>query len=181
MRAISPHGRYSIPLTRGKVVRGVDKTGTLQEYEEGETTIANFEMAGGLTDKEQAVVLASFNFSGVPEGVNPLSTVGTYDTEARRVLEGWSDDYHDQVCQRLRELAALDNVHFIIVDADLAVKPWPTYDEDSIEEILAFAERLDLAEAVRVYESENKNRAQIIAALADAEPVEAEEAITVGA
>ena len=44
-----------------------------------------------------------------------------------------------------------------------APKPWPSYDKDTVEEILQIQERLEMdPELVRIYEEENSARDEIV-------------------
>jgi hypothetical protein len=96
-----------------------------------------------------------------------------FDTEA--YVESLSSVEDDPVAQkklidkidaRLRKLQARFPSEFIIVDKPASQKPWPTYDTDSVEEILQIQARLGMsAEGIRLYEVENQARPEIIEAM----------------
>src|SRR5580700_4347150 len=80
VRAVSPHGKYTLQLIEAPVRRGPDASGTIVEWTESKPTIAEFEKQG-LHPWEQVAALEHFAFSGLAETVNPLSTLSVYDTE----------------------------------------------------------------------------------------------------
>src|SRR5581483_3125935 len=132
------------------------KSGVSQLITRRQPVVANFE-GGGLLDHEQKIALETFNFTGLPEGVHPLSTVGVFDSEAQ-----WGhlpEDERKRLEDRLRELEPTRRGKFIIVDLPKAQEPWPGYDDHSVEEILEFQKRLGVSPTVvRRYEEENKAR-----------------------
>jgi hypothetical protein len=180
MRAISPIANYGITLKRPATRRGTDSTGTVVEFSEGELIHAQFHR-GGLTDWEQIVALESFDFSGLPEGVNPLTRVSMFDSEA--YVEALDVPEKDKakvqalIDERLTKLQATFPSEFKIVEKPPAPKPWPTYDmtpfEDAIDRdsgeiiihgIKSMQEMSGISpEVIRLYEVEHENRAEVIA------------------
>lgn len=161
-RAISPHGRYEIQLIESPVKRGLDQSGNVVEYTEGKPINAQFEKAG-LTDWEQLAALEHFNFSGLPEGVFPLTTVSVWDSEAQAIQQGWSPEFHEQIEARLRQLASLNPGSILVVDTPAKQSPWNKYDEQDVRTIFRlFSETGADPEVVRLYEFENKARPEII-------------------
>ena len=162
MRCLSPHRRYSIQVIEGDEQIVVDARGYANTIQLRKPLIANFD-SSGLTDWEELAVFERFTFSGLAEGVNPLTTVGVFDTEAfcTRFGKDRRDEINVQVDKRLRELQALNPSEFIIVDPPEAARPWPSYDEMTVEDILKFQEVLRIEpDQIRLYELENGNRAQ---------------------
>jgi hypothetical protein len=142
--------------------RGFAKTVTLRK-----PLIAHFEQSG-LTDWEQIAVYEKFTFSGLAEGVNPLTTVSVFDTETfcQRFGKDSRDEINVQMDKRLREQQLDNPSQFIIVDPPEAPRPWPSYDEMHTEEILSFQEILKVSpDQIRLYELENKNRDEIVLAM----------------
>lgn len=170
MRCISPHERYSIQVFEARTRRGSDSHGTVVEFEESPSINAQFEK-GSLLDHEVELALIAFDYSGMAEGSNPLSRIAVYDTEVFAAALGWDDEFHTKVCDRLRHLQSLYPAQFIIVDQPLAPRPWPTYDEDSLEEILLVRERFRVSpQAVRLYEEQREfPRGQIVEAMLELE------------
>lgn len=158
MRAISPHGRYSIQLVQGETQVGVDAGGTLREFASVEPIVANFEMSG-LLDHEIKLVESSFSFSGVAEGVNPLTTVSVFDTEVASKIGKWSDE-EKRVVEEQLIAKSIETGRFIVVEEPRAPKPWGTYDEMSAEQVVAFA----IAGGIDPtrYEKENLNREEVL-------------------
>jgi len=171
MRAISPHAGYTIQVFEGIEQVVVDARGFANTVTLKKPVLARFQQ-GGLLDYEVDVALEYFNFSGVPDGVNPLTRVASFDLEAycQQFPENERSEMYVQIDKRMRELSERFPSEFRIVDPPRKMEPWPSYDEDSIEDILKFRERLRInAESVRLYEVENKNRQPIIDAMLQVE------------
>jgi hypothetical protein len=167
MRCLSPHTQYSIQVIEGNEQVVVDARGYAQSITLNKPVIANFQQ-GGLLDYEIEAALEYFNFSGLPEGVNPLTRIATFDTEGyvERFPQDQRDEMLIQIDARLRELQERHPGEFIIVEPPQVAKPWPSYDKDSVEDVLKFQERLQInPETIRLYESENQNRQKIIDAM----------------
>lgn len=190
MRAISPFARYSIVLSNPAVKRGVDRTGAVVEYSDGEPIIAQFEVSG-LTKWEEVEALTHFGdtLGGLPEGVNPLTRISVYDTDLHAMqlagTEGDLDKVRENLDAQLLLKAKQFPSHFRVVALPAADKPWPTYDElTELDDILALmtATGTDTA-TVRRYEQENLKRPEVLDALdaldAEVEGGVAEESIRV--
>lgn len=179
MRFISPHSRYSIQVIEGSDQIVTDNKGVAQMITRAKPVIANFEQQG-LHPWEIDAALERFNFAGVPEGVNPLTRVSVFDTEAYVYGQEFEDEdqaqaYLDRIDKRLLKLAERHPSEFIPVPKPLSGKPWPTYDEDSVEDILQLQERTGIsAETIRLYEVENQKRAEVIEAMENLENAQAE-------
>ena len=185
MRAISPIANYGIQLIEAIPKRGMDSTGTIVEYSDSKPVHAQF-TRGGLTEWEQIAALEHFDFSGLPEGVNPLTRVSVYDTEAavahiaspeeRIALQGVLD-------QRLEHFSTMFPSDFMIVEKPPVPKPWPSYDGDSIEKVIQIQEATQYSpEAIRLYEMERPApRVTLIARMADLERHAEDEEILVPA
>jgi hypothetical protein len=177
MRAISPIAAYGITVQSPRVRRGPDASGTVQEYFEGDLIHAQFER-GGLTEWEQLVALESFDFSGLPDGVNPLTRVSVFDSEmyVQRFPKDERDKLQAKIDERLRELQQTFPSEFMIVEKPPAATPWPTYDLTPIEDAIDretgdvvvpgifTMQRLSgiSPETVRLYEIEHQNRPEVI-------------------
>lgn len=166
MRAISPIGQYGIVLKHPRTKRGMDGTGTIVEYDEGDLVHAQFHK-GGLTEWEEYTALECFDFSGLPDGINPLTRVSMFDTEAYVESLELEDEEKaallEKIDARLVKLAGTFPNELRIVEKPAAFKPWPSYDNDTPEEIIAFQERLEISpELIRLYEVEHENRLAVI-------------------
>lgn len=192
MRCISPHARYSIQIIEGNEQVGLDARGTMHSIQLSQPQIANFEQ-GGMTEWEIEAALMAFNFAGVPDGVNPLTRVGVFDSEAFVQHVADEDERRElleKIDKRLRFLQERHPSEFIIVEKPASPLPWPSYDGDTIQEIIEFQKRLGISpEQIRLYEVENQNRQAVIDVMTDIENgaggelevVSVEEAITVNA
>jgi hypothetical protein len=164
MRCISPHRKYSIQVIEGDEQIVVDARGHATTVQLRKPIVANFEQTG-LLDHEELAVWENFNFSGLPDGINPMTTVGVFDTEVYclRFPKSRRDEIQVQVDQRMRELQSVFRSEFMIVEAPQAAKPWPRYDEYSVEDILKFQEALGVnPDEIRRYEEENLKREDLI-------------------
>lgn len=172
MRCISPSRNYSIQVFEAKEQIVMDQRGFATMLVLEKPVIANFE-GTGLLDWEIGPALESFNFSGLPEGINPLTRISVFDTEA--YVESRPEIEEDPAARkallekidaRLRKLQARFPSEFIIVDKPAASKPWPSYDNDSVEEIIAIQSRLGMSpEGIRLYELEHQKRPEVIEAM----------------
>lgn len=181
MRCLSPHANYSIQVFEGKEEIVRDPRGYAQTLVLEQPVVADFQQ-GGMLDHEIEVALEMFNFSGVPEGINPLTRVATFDTEAyvQRLPKDRQDSVLVKMDERMRELSTtLAAGEFVIVETPRQSVPWPSYPDCSAEEVLALYERLKgpagkpLAERIRLYELENDNRDEIVKAMLMVEDPEA--------
>lgn len=190
MRCISPHGRYSIQVFEGNEQIGLDQRGVMHAVQLSDPVVANFEQ-GGLTEWEIEAALMSFNFSGVPDGVNPLTRVSVFDTEAyvQKFPAAEREAKLEAIDSRLRELQERHPSEFVIVEKPAAPKPWPSYDTDSIQDIVYAQGRYGISpETIRLYEYENQGRQAVIDLMTEIEEgrsgeleiVSVEEAISVG-
>lgn len=175
MRAISPIARYSIQLIEAVPKRGMDKSGVVVEYTDSQPVIAQFSQ-GGLTEWEQIEAIEKFDFSGLPDGVNPLTRVSVFDSEAyvQRFPKAERDKALAQIDERLTELQAIYPSEFMIVEKPAQPAPWPTYDDATLDEILELQMVSGWSpEQIRLYEVENRNRKEVVEAM---ERLEAEAA-----
>lgn len=163
MRALSPHTRLSVGVFPPKERREQDGLGGSYILVDTPAVSADFQH-GALFPEEQRLVLEKFTFTNLPLGVNPLSVIGVWDSEVAAHSNGWDDDFHDKVCDRLRQLEVNDS-HFVIVEEKQAAKPWGSYDEDTTDEIVEFAIRFKSVDEAIAYERQQLGRVEIIAAL----------------
>lgn len=167
MRCISPYAGYSITVFEGNEQIVVDARGFAQTVQLEKPVIANFERSG-LLDNEIEAALTSFTFAGLPEGINPLTRIAVFDTEAycSRLPADRRDELQVKIDQRLRELALDSPSDFIVVDPPEVPRPWATYDECSIEEILALQSATGCnPESVYRYELDTLGRKEVLEAM----------------
>jgi len=167
MRAISPIGNYSIQLFEAIPKRGMDSTGTIVEYSDNKPVLAQFHR-GGLTEWEEIAAIESFDFSALPEGTNPLTRVSVFDTEG--LVQNIEDEKEREetlakIDKRLRHLSTLFPAEFKIIEKPASPKPWPSYDENTVEEIFELQALTGVdPQDIRLYEVENENRPEVIEA-----------------
>lgn len=183
-RFVSPHVRYGVAIDPGSERLLQDKRGNSFLHQDSDPQIAQFEQSG-LRDHEIAFAFERWTFSGLPEGVNPVTRVGVYDPEANAIAADWSDEQRQAVERKLWFEAEAHQGDLAFVPSPRARIPWPSYDADSVEEILALQARLQISPGeVRSYEEENEGREEIISAMWEAEataPAADEPVATVGA
>lgn len=167
MRAISPITKYSIQLFEAIPKRGMDSTGTIVEYSDNKSVLAQFHQ-GGLTEWEEIAAIESFDFSALPEGVNPITRISVFDTEGlvANMEDGpEKEDFLERVEKRLAHLAGIFPAEFKIIDKPRSPKPWVSYDECTVEDIFRLqAETQTDPQDIRLYEVENLNREEVIEA-----------------
>lgn len=171
MRCLSPHSNYSIQVIEADEQIMMDARGFARTITVKEPVIANFDQ-GGLLDYEIEAALSKFSFSGLPEGVNPLTRIASFDTEAfcEKFPPDRKDEMQVQIDQRLELLQERHPSEFIIVRPPAAEKPWPSYDDMKSEDILRFQEILRVSPTkIRLYELENKNRPEIVIGMLEIE------------
>lgn len=164
MRCISPYAGYSITVFEGRERIVVDASNYAKLVSLEKPIIAQFERSG-LLDHEIEAALTTFTFSGLPEGVNPLTRVAVFDSEAycARLPASERAETQIQVDQRLRELQEQHPTDYIIVEPLEIPKPWLTYDEQDVEEILKIQSAIGAdPETVYRYELENQGRGEIL-------------------
>jgi len=164
-RFISSHSRYTVAVDPGVERMITDQRGVTMLHKESEPVIAQFEQSG-MRDHEIQSALERWTFSGLPEGVNPLTRIGVYDPEAQAIAADWTDEQRQKVERKLWLQAQDHPGDLAFVLSPRQPLPWPSYDSDTPEEILQFQERLGIdPEHVRRYEEENQTRPEIIAAM----------------
>jgi hypothetical protein len=165
VRAISSSKNHKVTVRPGKVQKAVDQTGAMVEVVLLEPVLAEFEHQA-VSTIEAAKALDHFNFSGIPEGENPLKYLGVWDSDAQAISRGWSDEektaYEDALRKRGESMGWR---YFIVVEDPKPERPWPTYDEDSPEDIVAIATRLKYVNEAIAYEKDNANRAEVLGPL----------------
>lgn len=168
MRCISPSARFSIQIFEGQEELVRDTRGYASTQVLRKPLIANFEVQG-LLEHEILEAMSKFSFSGLAEGVNPLTTVSAFDTEAfcAQFPESERAAKQIQIDQRLRELQETFG-GFIIVEPPLAPRPWEKYDEMDADEVIRTVDLLGFkatAQGVRLYEAQNQARPEVIEAM----------------
>lgn len=169
MRVLSPHPGYELQIFEGKESRMTD-TVTGQGYTVIDRPALNAKFisgaeGAGLFPHELAAALAAWDgtWKGLPEETNPIPYISVYDTEAQKLLNDWTDEYHQKVCERLRFLHAGRESRMMLVEDVKAVAPFPAYDSKDADEILAFLEWSEGDPALYyAYEYENQRRPELL-------------------
>ena len=183
-RFTSVHSRYSVAVDPGVEKLVTDVRGTSRMHQDSEPQIAQFEQSG-LRDHEIADAFERWTFSGLAEGVNPVTTIGVYDPEANAIAADWSPEQRKKVERKLWLESVFHPGDLAFVPSPRARVPWPSYDHDNVEEILELQARLQIPPSqVRSYEEENAGRVTITKAMWDLEAAEGDPekpVVTVGA
>lgn len=161
MRAISPHANFGIQIQEPLIRTGVDTGGRINEVIERPMQYLQFEHFA-ITKEEEGIALQKINFSGIPEGINPLTTLGVWDSIIYQRQHGLSDEQRIAVEDKLRAKEESSAGRFIVVADIRAPKPWPSYDEDDPDEIVQIASRIGLVQAAIVYEKDNGQREEVL-------------------
>jgi hypothetical protein len=171
VRAISPYSEYGVWLIspKEKVIMDASGIGHREVLEKG--AFAQFQ-SGQLLDHEIEVALENFNFTGLPEGVSPLTRISSFDTEVYclQYPESERDAMQAQLDNRLEQHAERFPGEIRVVPHPKPEIPWPSYDTMGVEEILGFQKALWVKpEKIRLYELDNANRSEIVEAMLDKE------------
>lgn len=124
------------------------------------------------TATDVAYAKANMHFKGTVmdaagRDIDPSYRIGVIDTEVLALQNGWSEEEHQLVIDRLREGVGQDYVEFL---REPMTAPWSNYDalEDSDRIVeLALATDADLR-LVAEYEAEHRNRPEVLQALREA-------------
>ena len=171
-RFISPHTRYSVAVDPGSERLIQDARGVSFLHRDSDPQVAQFEQSG-LRDHEISEAFEKWTFSGLPEGVNPVTRIAVYDPEAQAIANDWSEEGRRKVERKLWFEAERHPGDLSFVPAPRVNAPWPSYDTDLVEEILELQERLRIPPGqVRRYEEENENRGEIVKAMWELEAAE---------
>ena len=171
MRFLSPHPGYSIQIAPPTEKVETDPiTGQSFTRVAAQPLVAHFEAGHGLFPHEVELALQVFGdqgaFGGLPDGTSPTTRIAVWDSEAHKVFNDWSDEMHENIVERMKYLASVSPTRMLAVTDQWRPTPWKTYDTDSVDEIIAFVERLQFdPENVRLYEGENQKRPELLAAL----------------
>ena len=161
MRFVSRSPKYSVGVIEGEMAQ---VNGLL--FENRPKKIAKFTQGVAL-DHEVEAALKHFTFRGLPDGVPPETYVSVLDTADLQKQWKLSDEDRVTIEKFLETLPGFGQ-DYIKVEEIRAPKPWPSYDEDSIEDILSAIERFKFdVEDVRRYEQENENREELLDSLVE--------------
>lgn len=166
-RFVSPHTRYSVAVDPGSERMLTDSRGNTFLHRESDPVLAQFEQSG-LRPHEISDAMERFSgtFSGLPEGVNPVTRIAVYDPEAQALAGDWDDEKRKAVERKLWLETENHPGDLAFVLTPRANPPWPSYGSDSPDEIVELQKRLQIpAGQIRRYEEENERREQVIAAM----------------
>lgn len=166
-RFVSKYRAYSITGRPQRTM--VLATGQKQVLEH--RIICDFKVAGsdgmgGLSPWEKEAALSHFNFGAKGHDEDVSRRLSVYDTEAAQMQFGWDDETREFIEDRLRS-ANGNGIDFIEVEPPRVATPWPSYDDLTDADEIAFeVGRLgfDIGYVIS-YEQQNKNRPEVIAAL----------------
>lgn len=181
MRLVSQYRNFEGP-TLQKHREMVLADGQHQVLEQGYS--ASPFVFGDLTEweRKQALDHWSNNMRGLGQNEEPLWRFSSYDTLVAAEQHEWTPEMRVKFEQVLRTSPS-NGVDYIIIDKPLVPKPWPKYDDLTVvgrrtidivcKEITDRVSDLGLdVESVKIYERENLNRPEVLAALAGLQTVE---------
>lgn len=132
-----------------------------------------------LTEDEIQWAVKNMVHKGLPidrdteEHFSPRSRISGFDSVQAQFENNWTDEERKAVEQKLLTSEHLGSDHVQLIPEPAAI-PWPTYDNDSPEQIILIAKATGLVEAALSYESENAKRIEVLKGLvetpADVEP-----------
>lgn len=161
MRYVSRSPKYSVGIGEPEMAQ---VNGLL--FENKPKKLAKFQQGLALQHEVEAA-LKAFTFRGLPDGVPPETMVSVFDTRDYQKQAKLTDEEREALEQHLETLPSF-GADYIRVEELRAPKPWPSYDEDSVEDIVEAIDRFKFdADAVRRYEQENENRDELLAALVE--------------
>lgn len=161
MRYVSRSPKYSVGVKEGEFTQ---INGML--VEQSQKKIAKFTQGLAL-DHEVEAALNAFTFNGLPDGVPPQTMISVLDTRDYQKQFKLTDEERLEIEAHIESLPSC-GADYIRVDEIRAPKPWPSYDEDSIEDIVSAIERFQFdADEVRRYEQENLNRSDLLEQLVE--------------
>ncbi len=160
-RYVSRSPKYSIGVTDPEMtqVNGL-------VFESTPKKIAKFTQGVAL-DHEIEAALKAFTFRGLPDGVPPETMISVLDTSDYAKEHKLSDEERQKLEARIEALPSF-GADYIKVEELRAPMPWPSYDKDSVDEILEAVERFEFdPDDVRRYEQENENRSELLEKLVE--------------
>lgn len=161
MRYVSRSPKYSVGVVEGQMAQ---VNGLM--FESTPKKIAKFTQGLAL-DHEIEAALKHFTFRGLPDGVPPETYISVLDTRDYQKQEKLTDEERERIEQWLESLPSFGQ-DYIKVEELRAPKPWPSYDEDSVEDIIGAIDRFHFdPEDVRRYEQENLDRAELLEKLVE--------------
>jgi hypothetical protein len=132
---------------------------------------------GDVTEWERLEAMRHFDgrFRGLTHDENPVQRLSTFDSLWAQQVNGWTDDERVTVEEAVKNGPG-NGIDYIVVDRPAAPKPWPAYDKLTAqgrrtigmvaEKIAETTRELELdPQHVILYERENENRPEVIAAL----------------
>lgn len=149
-----------------------------QQQELKPEIIAAFEPAQAvLTEDEIQFGIENLNHKGLPidrdrnVAFSPRSRISGFDSEKYARERGYTDEEHDLIVQVLRD-SRRNGIAFIELPTSggsRLEKPWKTYEETPVKEVLKVAKAagLDFAD-VLTYEKANRNDPTVVLLLEDA-------------
>ena len=160
-RYVSRSPKYTLGIGEGEMAQA---NGIY--FETKAKKVAKFQQGVAL-DHELEAALKAFTFRGLPDGVPPETYISVFDTSDYQTQNKLTDEEREEI-EAWIESRAQFGVDYIKVDELRSPKPWPNYDEDSIEDVLGMIEKGGFdPDTVRRYEQENANRVELLEKLVE--------------
>lgn len=100
-----------------------------------------------------------------PDGITQIAADirgGYFDSEVAQELRGWSDEERQLVETVLLNATKKFPGELALWTEPQVATPWPTYDEMDTKQVVDTAIALGLVEPVMAYETQNKNRKDLL-------------------
>lgn len=125
-----------------------------------------------LTEDEIQIAIKDLPHMGLPidrdteEHFSPRSRISGFDSDEAQKENDWTDEERVLVEKKLLESPHLGSDHIELKPVPVAI-PWPTYDRDTVEQVVMIARATGLVEQALKYEAQNANRAEVLEALSE--------------
>ena len=178
-RFASRFGKYSHGVRNARLtVSGYDPTGREIKQEIVRELMAVFTPARQiLTEHEIQIAIKDMVHKGLPQDrdteelFSPRSRISGFDSFRAQDENNWTDEERELVEETLRKSHHFGTDHIELIP-EPAVRPWPTFDTDDPELIVAIARATGQVEAALAYERENQSRTDLIESLEEAPQVD---------
>lgn len=133
----------------------------------GETPYIDVDFRWGrLPSWAEKVGLEKFDWSrkALPEGVNPVHYLSSYDTIEAQNQYGWDDELRERV-ERVLDNHPNNGDVFLKLEAPLPDAPWQNYEKTQWKQVISTARELGLVDEALVYEQATQRRKGVLEGL----------------
>jgi hypothetical protein len=151
-------GPTGVTLTAGGAATVVAAREIYAEFEPAEHILNEAQI-------QQAIRLMSFPGQPIDQDTNthvhPRHRLSAFDSVRAQEMYDWTDDERELVEERLLKSVHIGTDH-VLIEAEPAPLPWPTYDTDDVEFILIVGKKTNQVDEVLAYERENQKRPEVL-------------------